>query len=76
MSSNQHAVNCLIKAHEDWVRSKGRVGKRAIFDDRHLQGVDFRGAYLVHASFVRADLRGARWEGAVLTGADFREARR
>jgi uncharacterized protein YjbI with pentapeptide repeats len=73
-----------LRAHELWVRSGGRRGKRAELVGYDLSGFDFSGALLAaarldrsifaEARFADAMLAAARFRGANLRGADFTNA--
>ncbi|HIJ37974.1 MAG TPA: response regulator [Rhodospirillaceae bacterium] len=63
-----------LAAHEIWVSSRGKEGKRAILHGADLSGRDLANAQLTSADLRQADLSGADLSGAQLHGADLREA--
>ncbi|MCH8111325.1 MAG: pentapeptide repeat-containing protein [Proteobacteria bacterium] len=80
----------ILKAHELYVETGGRAGKRADLRSTELSGLDFSGmklrrvqmshAELAGANFVGTDLRranmiGAKLQGARLTSANLTRAR-
>lgn len=76
-------ILAALDAMDAWVRSGGREGSPAIFDNedlrpvgdafanRQLPGVSLRNVMAIDASFRKAQLAGARFDGADLRGADF-----
>lgn len=69
--ANLKETDRIVAAHEEWVNSGGRAGKRADFAGMPLRGVDLRGRELSAVSFRGADLTGAKLAHARLAAADF-----
>jgi uncharacterized protein YjbI with pentapeptide repeats len=74
------ALQSILKAHDAWVRSRGRDGRQADFQGIDLSGADLRGANLRQADLrgvpaSKADLSGARLCKADLRGANLSEAK-
>jgi len=72
--SNLRETDRIVAAHEEWVNSGGRSGKRADFAGKALRGVDLRGRELSAVSFREADLTGAKLAHTRLAAADFNGA--
>jgi len=69
----------ILRNHGQWLKSKGRDGKRADLananlGERYLSGTNFQKANLRGASLRAADLCGAILRGADLRDTDFRGA--
>ncbi len=64
----------ILDAHQAWLRSKGKAGARASFNQQDLHGVDLANINLTSASFNGADLTGANCENVDFSGADLRRA--
>jgi uncharacterized protein YjbI with pentapeptide repeats len=63
-----------LRAHELWVRSGGRRGRRAELSNCDLSGTDLSHALLAAARLDRAIFAEARFAGAMLAAARFRGA--
>ena len=71
----------ILQAHDFWLKSNGKEGKRAdlslaMLKEADLRGADLREAFLIGANLsgadlYKADLSGAKLSGAKLSGAFF-----
>lgn len=68
------AVARQLRAHELWVQSGGRRGKRAELIGYDLSGFQFSGALLAAARLDRSIFVEARFDGAMLAAARLRGA--
>jgi hypothetical protein len=79
----------FVEQHYRWLHTRGREGKRGVFENARLSqlvlatttfreadfaGADLSGADLSHCDLRRANLRGANLSGARLRGANLRGA--
>jgi uncharacterized protein YjbI with pentapeptide repeats len=64
----------ILEAHERWIRSRGRDGKRAELFEADLGRTNLRLAVLTEANLRGADLERVLLEGARLQGADLQRA--
>ena len=64
----------VLDAHQAWLRSKGKAGARANFNQKDLHGVNLANIDLTNASFNGADLTGANCENVDFSGADLRRS--
>lgn len=64
----------MLKAHREWLTSKGNHGERAVLDGRDLSRRDVAGATLARASLVGTDLSFADLSEADLADADLTRA--
>lgn len=82
-------LRIILRAHKEWLESKGRKGKRAYLNQpnlqganlveanlswAHLEGANLKGANLVRANLQKANLDKANLRGAHLEGANLKEA--
>jgi uncharacterized protein YjbI with pentapeptide repeats len=66
----QEEVNDVVRKHGLWLEEK-EGGKRAIFVEKSLKRLDFRGANLASAHFYKSDLTGANFCASELSWATF-----
>jgi uncharacterized protein YjbI with pentapeptide repeats len=67
-------VQEALVAHQQWLQSKGKEGKRAELVEADLGRANLRGAVLAEANLQRAELERAVLAGARLQGADLQRA--
>ena len=71
---SKQEIEKILSAHQNWLTTEGKEGKRADFSGAILWRTDLRGANLCHADLSKADLYGALLYEADLRGADLRGA--
>lgn len=64
-------IEIILKDHRLWFDSGHVVGKRAIFENCNLQGIDFSKAFLRDVKFINVDLRGANLSNSNLRSTIF-----
>ncbi len=64
----------IIANHKRWLRSRKKIGHKAVLKNAVLGQVDFYGAYLPQVNFQGTDLQGADMSEADLYGANLQEA--
>ena len=72
---DQEIFNQILQAHQLWLNSEGKEGRRANLKDNDLRHINFSGANLVQASLRGVNLEGVDLRGAQLQEADFTEAK-
>lgn len=72
---DQEVFSQILQAHQLWLTSDGKEGRRANLKDNDLRHISFNNANLVQASLRGVNLEGVDLRGAQLQEADFTEAR-
>ena len=71
---SEHELREILKAHEEWVESEGKKGKRADLKRTDLKRTDLQGANLFAVNFQKARLSGANLQRANLSAAKLQGA--
>jgi uncharacterized protein YjbI with pentapeptide repeats len=72
---DQEVFRQILQAHQLWLTSEGKEGRRANLKDTDLRHIVFAGANLVQASLRGVNLESVDLRGAMLQEADFTEAK-